>query len=62
LEGQGLEPVDALHLACAEEAKAEYFITCDDRIIKKYRGETLKAMNPVSFVMSEVIENGKDQG
>ena len=41
LEEQGLEPVDALHLACAEEAKAEYFITCDDRIIKKYRGEIL---------------------
>jgi predicted nucleic acid-binding protein len=62
LESQGLESLDALHLACAEEAKAEYFMTCDDRILRKYRGEVLKAMNPVSFVMSEVIRNGGDQG
>ena len=35
LESQGLASVDALHLACAEKAGAGYFITCDDRIIKR---------------------------
>jgi len=62
LESQRLEPFDALHLACAEEARAEYFITCDDRIIKRYQGEALKVMNPVNFVISEVIGDGGDQG
>jgi len=62
LESQRLEPLDALHLACAEEAEAEYFITCDERIIKRYQGEALKVMNPVNFVISEVIGDGGDQG
>ncbi|MCK4392919.1 PIN domain-containing protein [Candidatus Bipolaricaulota bacterium] len=62
LENQGLAPVDALHLACAEESKAEYFITCDDRIIKRYQREGLKVMNPVNFVISEVIDDDGDQG
>ena len=41
---------------------AEYFITCDDRIIKRYQGEALKVINPVNFVISEVIGDGGDQG
>src|SRR4051794_20952417 len=28
--GAGLKPLDALHLACAAEAGADYFCTCDD--------------------------------
>lgn len=60
-ESQRLGSIDALHLACAEEANAEYFITCDDRIIKRYQGEALKVMNPVNYVISEVIEDGRDQ-
>jgi predicted nucleic acid-binding protein len=31
----GLEPLDALHLACAVEARADYFCTCDDRLLKR---------------------------
>jgi len=27
--------MDALHLSCAEHAHAEYFVTCDDMLIKK---------------------------
>lgn len=60
LESQGLESIDALHLACAEEAKVTYFITCDDRIIKRYRGEALRVINPVDFVIEEVQGNGGD--
>ena len=39
LGSQGLASVDALHLACAEKAGAGYFITCDDRIIKRTEGK-----------------------
>jgi len=33
--GGGLKPLDALHLACAVEAEADYFCTCDDRLLKR---------------------------
>lgn len=35
LEVIGIDPIDALHLACAEFGGAKYFLTCDDGIIKK---------------------------
>lgn len=34
-EEQGLSALDALHLACASEAKVDYFCTCDDRLFRK---------------------------
>jgi predicted nucleic acid-binding protein len=33
----GIKPLDALHLASAEQAQADYFCTCDDRLLKKAR-------------------------
>jgi len=33
LEALGFPPMDALHLALAELGKAEYFCTCDDRLL-----------------------------
>jgi len=35
LERFGITGMDALHLSCAEHAHAEYFVTCDDMLIKK---------------------------
>ena len=32
------DDMDALHIAFAEEARADYFVTCDDAIIKKAKG------------------------
>jgi predicted nucleic acid-binding protein len=40
--------VDALHLACAEAIGADFFITCDDKLMKRYSG-SLKVKNPVEF-------------
>jgi len=31
----GMGPLDALHLSSAEEARADYFCTCDDRLLAK---------------------------
>lgn len=31
----GIRPMDALHLASASGAKADYFCTCDDKVLKK---------------------------
>jgi len=44
-------PKDALHLACAELAQCDYFITTDDKLIKKAGNEkNLRVVNPVTFI------------
>src|SRR5258706_6173590 len=37
LHSQGIKPLDALHLASAEAAQADFFCTCDDRFLKRAR-------------------------
>jgi len=50
-----------MHLACAEFGGAEYFITCDDTIIKKARKDpktvSLSICNPLEFLIEEVFTN-----
>ena len=59
LEKEGLKAVDALHGACAEQAGAEYFLTCDDRVIRRYNGG-MKAISPVEFVLRVTGERVHD--
>jgi predicted nucleic acid-binding protein len=47
----GLKAVDALHVACAETLRSDYFITCDKRLINRCAELTLKVVNPVDFVL-----------
>jgi predicted nucleic acid-binding protein len=49
IESAGLRPVDALHLACAIEAGADYFVTTDDEILK-YATAKIKITDPIQFV------------
>ncbi|MCS6815229.1 MAG: PIN domain-containing protein [Cyanobacteria bacterium] len=42
--------LDAFHIACAEYQVADVFITCDDRLIKRYQG-SLQLCNPVNFTL-----------
>lgn len=51
LEKDGLGGIDALHLACAEVAGSQYFLTCDDRVIRRYQGG-VQALNPVDFILT----------
>jgi hypothetical protein len=51
LEKNGFGAVDVLHLACAEAAGSQYFLTCDDRVVRRYSGG-MQVLNPVNFVMS----------
>jgi predicted nucleic acid-binding protein len=47
----GVKSKDALHIACAIEGKAEYFLTTDDKLIKKLAETTeLIVINPVNFI------------
>jgi predicted nucleic acid-binding protein len=61
LEAAGFDSLDAMHLACAESCGAEYFITCDDIIIRKARKEgnavSLSVCSPLEFLVEEVFKN-----
>jgi predicted nucleic acid-binding protein len=48
----GIKAKDALHVAAAIEVGAQYFITTDDRLIKKTRNLVdIVAINPVDIVV-----------
>jgi predicted nucleic acid-binding protein len=53
LQAEGIKPVDALHLASAVAAKADYFCTCDDRFLKRAKavdtGHT-KVVSPLELI------------
>ena len=44
----GIKPLDALHLASAVAAKADYFCTADDRLLKKGVGVNTRATHVVT--------------
>jgi predicted nucleic acid-binding protein len=56
LEKNGLKAIDSLHVACAESAGADYFLTCDDRLLKKQKHITVSSMNPLDFVQKVIGE------
>jgi predicted nucleic acid-binding protein len=47
----GIKNADSLHIACAIEASADYFITTDNRILK-YNADNIKIVSPVQFVLT----------
>ncbi|MCP4288306.1 MAG: type II toxin-antitoxin system VapC family toxin [Gammaproteobacteria bacterium] len=40
LEGHGISPMDAVHLALASTAKVDFFATSDDRLLRKAKAVT----------------------
>ena len=54
----GFSAMDALHLALAEKQNVDYFITCDDSIVKLYRKHQgimkIKVVNLLEFISLEV--------
>ncbi|MGH8066314.1 MAG: hypothetical protein ACRERE_13975 [Candidatus Entotheonellia bacterium] len=48
----GFGALDAAHVACAEAAACDCFLTCDDRLIRRARRVQLavRVQNPVEFV------------
>lgn len=51
----GLKSLDAAHVAAAESASADFFITCDDQLIRKYRGP-LRVLTPPELVLILIKE------
>jgi predicted nucleic acid-binding protein len=51
LKELGFLDIDALHIALAEKARSDYFVTCDDDILKLYkRHKCLIKVNIVSLI------------
>jgi predicted nucleic acid-binding protein len=49
----GIRPLDALHLTLAEAGNADYFCTCDDKLLrnaKRVKDLAVKVINPVDLV------------
>jgi predicted nucleic acid-binding protein len=57
LEYTGVKALDALHAASAETGDCDFFLTCDDRLLRRYDG-TVKGLNPASFILTIT---GKEQ-
>jgi predicted nucleic acid-binding protein len=50
---EGFRPLDALHLASALEAKADYLCTCDDRFLRKaktLRNANVQVVSPIELI------------
>lgn len=58
-EKYGLMGMDALHIACAEKAKADFFVTCDDDLIGKLKlidNIRIAFHSMIDFVSKEVFK------
>lgn len=55
LQTSGFTPFDALHLACAEAAMVDGFLTTDDRLLRRSKriDISVPVTNPVTWIMSE---------
>jgi len=51
----GLSAKDAIHLACASYIDADFFLTCDDRLIKQAKRLKFEIViiNPVDYIRKE---------
>ena len=58
LKELGFDDIDALHIVLAEKSKVDYFITCDDKIVKIYKKNkkeiNVKIISLLEFVNQEV--------
>lgn len=65
MKGSKVKPRDALHLACAETARCDYFVTCDDTLIATLKRKRsmlklkVKPVNPVEFIRRAGEKYGK---
>lgn len=47
----GIKKIDSLHIACAIKAKADYFLTTDDRVLNKATVvKDIKISDPIGFI------------
>lgn len=56
LQELGFKPFDALHIACAEAANVDAFLTTDDRLLRKASAHidqlNIQVQNPLTWLMT----------
>jgi len=53
----GIKHKDAIHISCALEAKCDYFITTDDKVLKNYKGKDIIVRSPINFISDREGQN-----
>ena len=55
LNARGLHPLDAAHVASAERAGCEVFLTCDDRLLRRANRTptSLRLLTPVQYLQGD---------
>jgi len=60
IEKGGFMAMDALHIACAEASKSDFFITCDDLLLRKGKANKdklkVRIVNLMEFFSEEVFK------
>jgi len=60
IERLGITGIDALHIACSETAKADFFVTCDDILMKKGKNNrekiNVRIIGLTEFITQEVFK------
>ncbi len=60
IEKFGIMAIDALHIACAETAKVDFLVTCDDLLVRKGMANKerlkVKIMGLMEFIAKEVFK------
>jgi predicted nucleic acid-binding protein len=58
LQKQSISSFDALHLASAESARSDYFLTTDDDLLRKAKraGLKVKVENPAKWLIQETTD------
>lgn len=60
IEKRGFMAMDALHIACAEAAKSDFFITCDDLLLRKGKADKdklkVRIVGLMEFFSEEVFK------
>jgi predicted nucleic acid-binding protein len=51
IKGKKIKTKDAIHIACAIEAKCDYFITTDGKLLNK-QIDNIIIINPIDFISS----------
>ena len=56
IRNHGIKKMDSLHIACAVKAKADYFLTTDDGVLKKAKLiKNVKITDPIGFIKEVII-------
>ena len=61
LRGIGFSDIDALHIALSEKGQADFFITCDDRIVNLFKKDSRSIKVKIISLLEFVSKGGEKE-